>query len=291
MWVMMKRNLMVVLRDKANLLISAASAAVILGLYALFIRKFMLEAIVEYGIHSVYNGQFVDSLMLSALIIVIGATAGLGTVALYIRDKESGTVRDFLVTPVGKWRIFLGYLFTASLFSMTLMVMVMAVSVGILKGKYGVIYSLEVLGTCLAVFVVSAVLSNLLLFSAACFLKTSTSFSAFGNLYGVVIGFLTGVYIPYGYYPENIQKGVSFFPMAQTTCMMRELMTEPVMRQLEAQYPAEALEKIRQIFGVEIYVWTGGDTMEARFDLLILMIGVILLYFGILIKKKSTVWK
>ena len=45
----------------------------------------------------------------------------------------------------------------------------------------------------------------------ALMIRSFTSFSTFETLYGVVIGFFTGVYIPIGYYPTIIRNIFFYF--------------------------------------------------------------------------------
>lgn len=51
----------------------------------------------------------------------------------------------------------------------------------------------------------SNIISSLLMLIVALMTRSFTSFSTFETLYGVVIGFFTGVYIPIGYYPTIIR--------------------------------------------------------------------------------------
>lgn len=261
MRILLLRHILLVFKDRINFLLSFVSAFVILALYFLFIRDFMLEAVETYGIASSYNRQFIDSLMLSGLVIVVGATASLGTVAVYIRDKETGTSRDFLVSPLWRGKIFTSYLAAGTVFSILMMGLVFFVSVFFLKTIYGVQYQGEDVVLCGGILMLSAVLSNFLLFAIALFLKTGASFSSFGNLYGVVIGFLTGVYIPIGYYPQAIQNLIAFFPMAQTTSLLRQILTEPALGKMKEEFPNQAVVTIEKTFGVRLKIFTGSEQL------------------------------
>lgn len=278
------RHLLLNVRDRATLLLSFASAFVILSLYFLFIRDFMMSASIERGMPAQWNELFTDSLMLSGLTVVVGSTGGLGILSIYIRDRESGILRDFLVAPVSRTAILVSYPAAGIFFSFILMLLVSGISLGYLYISYGTSYSFSTVIQGTGILFLSAVLSNFVLFTAAVFLKTSSSFSSFGNLYGVVIGFLTGVYIPIGYYPEIIQKIAGFFPMAQTTSLMRQLMTAPALTQMEAAVP-QAAEVLKETFGVHIFVFSRMGNSSLQYFFLIYSTLVFLLYF--MLTKKS----
>lgn len=285
MRILLFRHMLLVFKDRINFLLSFASAFVILALYFLFIRDFMLEAVENYGIASSYNRQFIDSLMLSGLVIVVGATASLGTVAVYIRDKETGISRDFLVSPLWRGKIFASYLAAGTVFSLLMMGLVFFVSLFFLKNLYGTEYQGRELALCGGVLLLSAVLSNFLLFAIALFLKTGASFSSFGNLYGVVIGFLTGVYIPIGYYPQAIQNLTAFFPMAQTTSLMRQILTEPALEKMKGEFPAQAVDVIEEVFGVRLEIFSGSEQVL----FLIACGGLFLIWFFCVFKIKNSI--
>ena len=54
------------------------------------------------------------------------------------------------------------------------------------------------------------------------FMSDTTSFSTFGNLYGMMCGFLAGTYLPYFMYPETLRKVLFYFPTMQLTSIMRQ---------------------------------------------------------------------
>ena len=74
----------------------------------------------------------------------------------------------------------------------------------------------------------SNLIASLLILVIALGIKSFTSFSTFETLYGVVIGFFTGVYIPIGYYPTIIRNIFFYFPLCQTTSILRNIQTSSV---------------------------------------------------------------
>lgn len=114
------RHLKLFLKNPANIVLSFLSSLVILSLYFLFVRDFTIKAVGDYGFVSDYNNLFVDRLMTSGLLIVIGATSVLSIIFIFVKDHYSGVVKDFLVTPVSYIKIVYSYFFAAFIVSMVI---------------------------------------------------------------------------------------------------------------------------------------------------------------------------
>ncbi|MCI8567795.1 MAG: hypothetical protein HFG48_00580, partial [Bacilli bacterium] len=69
---LIKRHLKIFMKKPSNIFLSLLSSLVILSLYFLFIRDFTIKAVGDYGFQSSINDLFVDRLMVSGLLIVIG---------------------------------------------------------------------------------------------------------------------------------------------------------------------------------------------------------------------------
>ena len=107
------RHLKLYLKKPTNIILSFLSSGVILSLYFLFIREFTIKAVSDYGFNSQYNELFVDRLMTSGLLIVIGATSVLSIMFIFVKDRYSGLIKDFLVTPISDWKILYSYFFAS----------------------------------------------------------------------------------------------------------------------------------------------------------------------------------
>lgn len=118
------RHLKLYLKKPTNIILSFLSSGVILSLYFLFIREFTIKAVSDYGFNSQYNELFVDRLMTSGLLIVIGATSVLSIMFIFVKDRYSGLIKDFLVTPISDWKILYSYFFASFFISMMITIFV-----------------------------------------------------------------------------------------------------------------------------------------------------------------------
>ena len=64
--------------------------------------------------------MFVDRLMTSGLLIVIGATSVLSIILIFVKDHYSDVIKDFLVTSVSYIKIVYSYFFAAFIVSMVI---------------------------------------------------------------------------------------------------------------------------------------------------------------------------
>lgn len=115
--ILIKRHLKLFMKKPGNIFLSLLSSVVILSLYFLFIRDFTIKAVSDYGFISEINDLFVDRLMISGLLIVIGATSILSIVSIFITDKCSGILKDFYITAVSKINIIYTYIIASIIIS------------------------------------------------------------------------------------------------------------------------------------------------------------------------------
>ena len=97
--------------------------------------------------------------------------------------------------------------------------------------------SLTVILSSISIMFVSNIIASLLILIIALCINNFTSFSTFQTLYGVVIGFFTGVYIPIGYYPTIIRNIFFYFPLCQTTSLLRNIETNVITKDILYNYP------------------------------------------------------
>lgn len=246
------RHLKLFLKNPANIVLSFLSSFVIISLYFLFIRDFTIKAVSDYGFVSTYNKLFVDRLMTSGLLIVIGATSVLSIIFIFVKDHYSGVIKDFLVTPVSYIKIVYSYFFAAFIISMLITLFVyLGIELFFLFTYQDVSCFSSVIFSIFIIFC-SNIISSLLILIIAQGIRSFTSFSTFETLYGVVIGFFTGVYIPIGYYPTIIRNIFFYFPLCQTTSLLRNIQTNTITDVILNNYPIQQHSLLYETFGVHL---------------------------------------
>ncbi len=248
------RHLKMFYLDPLHWIISVISVVVILCLYFMFIRDFTLTAIEDMYIVSNYSEQFTDFLMVGGLLIVIASTTCIPISSILVKDKESNVIADFKVAPLSNFARIQSYVFASMLVSVIATMMTFFIVLVLFKSLYDYQYKLSFILQCMGYLLLASYISALLLMVCSYFFKKMTSFAGFGNLFGVIIGFLTGVYIPIGYYPEMVQSVVFLFPLGSMTSSFRSLFVKDTMNLLCLDYPDSAKELINTIFGMQIEI-------------------------------------
>lgn len=280
------RHLKLYLKKPSNIVLSFLSSLVILSLYFLFIRDFTIQAVSDYGFISNYNELFVDRLMTSGLLIVIGTTSMLSIVFIFMKDKNNNIIKDFMITKVSKLKIYYSYVFASFIISMVITTLIYIGIETYFITTTQITFSYQrILYSILTIFL-SNMISSLLVVIVAILLKSQTSFSTFETLYGVVIGFFTGVYIPIGYYPDLIRNIFFYFPLCQTTSILRNMETKTVVTEILKNYSKEGHHILYETFG--IHLTFKGEVISIPDQLKMLLVCFLLLNVIIIFFIKKT---
>ena len=265
---------------------SLLSSVIILSLYFLFIRDFTIKAVSDYGFASDINDLFVDRLMVSGLLIVIGATSILSIVSIFINDKCRGILKDFYITSISKINIIYTYIISSIIVS-TLLSLLIYFFVELFFVIYYDYFSItEIINSC-QMIIISNIISSNIIFIIAIFINNITSFSTFETLYGVVIGFFTGVYIPIGYYPVIIKNVFFFFPLTQTTSLLRQINTNEIATNILSHYPKNLHSILYETFGIHLKFNNHVITLNSQFIFIFIVIILLQIITFILIEYKK----
>lgn len=282
---LIKRHIHLYFINPSNWIVSLLSVAVILSLYFLFIKEFTMDALTE--VHANKNAMelFVDLLMVSGLLVVISATSCLPICSIFVKDKESGVMKDFLVSPLSKTSIHFSYVIAATMISILITLLSFIFILLFFHYQYHFHLSFQKLIWMIELISLTSFLSALILFSFSFCFQSMTSFSSFGNLFGVMIGFLTGVYIPIGYYPSAIQNGLFLFPLSQTTSLMRQVMSDASLEKV-SQGISKVQETIQSMFGLQVELFNHSLTNLQQCFYLMAIVFFISLFIWIVSKIK-----
>jgi len=276
--ILIKRHLKLFIKKPGNIFLSLLSSVVILSLYFLFIRDFTIKAVSDYGFISEMNDLFVDRLMISGLLIVIGATSILSIVSIFITDKY--------ITAVSKINVIYTYII-ASIIISTFITLFIYLGIELFFYIHYHYFEITEIINCCQLITLSNIIASNIIFIIAIFIQNITSFSTFETLYGVIIGFFTGVYIPIGYYPNMIKNIFFFFPLTQTTSLLRQVNTNQIVIDILSTYPKNTHHILYQTFGIHL-TFNGHDiTLNNQFLFISITIILLQIITFILVKHKN----
>ena len=240
-----KRNCMCFFRDRANVVFSLMSALIVVMLYLLMLRDMMISN--HAGLPGVDN--LIDAWVLAGLMGIISLTTGMGALQTMNTDMVEGKYVDLAVTPMSPWKITLGYILGTFAAALLMSLIMMAVSLSYLAATGCPIGAADI-ALAFVLAVPSCLSGCVIMYSMTSFLKSSGAFAGFFSIVSVLIGFLTGIYIPMGSLPEGMQVVGTAMPATHFASLFRQLLAGDA---LDYSFSGADASKFRLDMGFDLH--------------------------------------
>lgn len=273
-----RRNLLVFFRDKSGVFFSLLSALILIALYALFLGNLQVTAL-EAKFPGAPNHDiqaFVDSWVFAGITSITTLTTALAALSVFVDDRATGRFSDFLVAPIRRWQLTVGYLlssFLVSIMMTTAIVIIGQVYLG-LHGS-GMLSPLGTVELAWRVVVSSATFAALGTF-AVTFLKSTGAFAAVSTVVGTLAGFLAGAYIPAGTLPQGVVNVMNALPFAQSAMLIRQPYTATTVDALAGT--GDEFDAFREFYGITTSI---GDLSVTNELALLCLLLVVLIFTGL----------
>lgn len=273
---LVKRNILLFLRDKASVFFSFLSVIIIILMYALFLGKMQEGNLTDNfpGVEGI--DWLVSSWIMAGLLTVSTITVPLGALGNLISDKDKGLINDFYSSPIDRSVLTLSYLVSAwviGFFMVSLNLLVGQIYVVSTGGEFFSFFELmQVLG-----FMTISIMSfSCFFFFISMFMKTQNAFGLLSTMVGTFVGFLGGIYIPIGVLGQNVQNVMNVLPTAHAVTLMRKLYMGGAIEKVFSGAPAEAFNDYARVYGLSVTI---GDTQLSTLTMLLSLIGFGVLFF------------
>lgn len=250
-----RRNLRLFFRDRMNVFFSLLGALILFVLYTLFLARLQIDGLKETFPQATEADirAFVDTWMFAGIVMLSTITTGLGALVTLVDDGESGRFRDFLVSPVRRTQLVLGYLISAVTVAIVMSMVVLTLSIlylGLVDAAWlAPLTVARIVGVTLLCCAGFTALSALIV----SFIRTGAAFSGFATVIGTVLGFIAGAYIPVGSLPAAVATTINALPFAQGAMLLRREFTEESLSTIVGEN-TEAGEALREFYGIDAYV-------------------------------------
>ncbi|WP_342759229.1 ABC transporter permease [Kineothrix sedimenti] len=277
------RNLKLYFRDKAAVFFSMLAILIEIGLYVLFLGDVWTEEV------SMFDGarEMMDNWVMAGVLATTGVTTSLVILGNIVIDKEYRKIKDFIAAPVKNSKLLMGYWLASYIIGMVMSLITLVIAqVYIVLDGGSLIKPEACLALILLLFITNLMSTALMLLFVMCF-KTNSAFSAANTILGTLIGFLTGIYLPIGMYPEGVQWIIRLFPVSHAASLFRRIMMGDVMETSFEGIPADIVMDIKEQFGV---VYKFGDevmTFAGSMGFIIATTAVCYLLAFFLMRKKQ----
>lgn len=219
-----KRNIKIYLRDKTAVFFSFLSVLILLTLYLLFLAENMKPSELEGILTDKELIFLVYSQLIPGLIVINSVSIPLGNLGNIINDFEYKQIDGFLVTPIKRPKIILSYYLSSFVISSIINVLMVIGSLGIITLSTGIGYSPQVWFTAIFYTIFFAFISTAFMVFLTSLIKSVNAFGAVSGVFGSLIGFASGIYMPLSILPKWIHSFSSIIPFTHMTILLRRAM-------------------------------------------------------------------
>ena len=279
---LIKRNILLYLRNKSTVFFSLLSMIIIIGLYALFMADVNINSLLQYNYNRELATWLINAWIMGGIISVNAVNITLVLLINMVEDKDSNRLKDFVVAPLKRSQIIFGYL------GASILVGIIMTSLSFIIAQ---IYILLNNGELLSLFstfkILIGIIFSVISISSMClfgllFVKSEKTASTITTVVGTLIGFIAGVYVPIGAMPDFVQRIMKVFPISHIATMFKQLFVEKPSN-LFFENTNELLE-FNTFMGNVLYI---RNTEITYFMILIFLTITSIIFFGLsLIKIK-----
>ncbi len=247
-----RRNVRLYVSDKTAVLLSLLGALIAIALVWVFLKQSLVDSLTASfagRLSAISASRLLDAWLIPSAAVIASGTTGLGALGQFVQDRETTRWRDFLVAPLPRWCLTLGYLGAAVFVSAVMTTIVYGagtaycLATGVPLSADHVLQGWGWLQLCCLGF--TALMSLIV----AC-LKTAAAFSGASIIVGVLFGFLSMTYVAPSALPADAVNVLAALPFAQASALVRQ----PYTADLIARLPAEAREAVLSEMGITLSV-------------------------------------
>ncbi len=295
---LVKRNILVYIRDKSNIFFSLLSMIIIIGLMVIFLGKMNADGVVDllkqYGgtrdsaADKINSEQLVMLWTLGGIVVVNSVTITLSMIGIMIEDEVQKKLGSFYVSPVNRTVFVLGYILAAIVMAIIICVLTVVVGEGYFAFIGGDLISFDQMCQIFIYIVLNVFTSACLVFFLLNFVHTQSSLSGLGTIIGTLVGFMSAIYLPMGMLPEKVQLVIKCFPMVHGSSFLRDILTSEIIRKTFYNCPKQVIDEYKEYMGMTLTY--KGDVITDQFKVMFLLIsGIILITLSVFLQRRRNV--
>ncbi len=261
-----KRNFKLYLRDRSSVLFSLLSVFIIIGLYVVFLGDVYTDDLSDFTGARV----LMDNWVMAGVLAVTSVTTTMGILSNMVRDKENKISKDFYVSPIKKIELIGGYIFSAIVVGIVMSIIAFVVAEIYITANGGSLLSAMNMMKVLGLIVLATFMNTSIMYFLVSLFQTTNAFATASTVIGTLIGFITGIYLPIGMYPEGVQWIIKVCPVSHAALLFRQVMMEDAMNTAFKGVPENIVCDIKAELGVTYEF--GNYTVSFTQSLIILLI-------------------
>lgn len=273
---LVKRNVLIFVRDKASVFFSFLSVIIIILLYILFLGKMQIDTISELLGDVEGASWLVGSWIMAGILIVSSITVPLSSLGEIINDRDNGKINDFYTSPINRNVLALSYIISSWVIAFMMVMINFAIGQIYLLTIGGELFSIVQALKIIGLFTLTIMSFSSFFFFISLFINSRNAFGLLGTLVGTFIGFLGGIYIPIGVLSKNVQNVMNVFPTAHVVTLMRRIYMDGAIEKVFSNAPIDAYNYYANAFGLNAYI---GDFSFSSLHMLVSVISFGIFFF------------
>lgn len=259
---LVKRNILVYIRDRSNIFFSLLSMIIIIGLMVVFLGKMNADNVVsllkQYGgerdtVMDRKNAeQMVMLWTLAGIVVVNSVTITLSMVGIMVEDEIQKRLSSFYVSPVNRAVFVMGYVLAAIIMGVIMCILTVVIGEVYFGVTGATLLTPEQMVKILAYIILNVFTSSSMVFLILNFVHTQGALSGLGTIIGTLVGFLSGIYLPMGMLPGNVQTVVKCFPMVYGSSFLRDIFTQEILTKTFRGCPEEFIQGYKEYMGMSV---------------------------------------
>lgn len=283
-----KRQCLCYFRDRASVFFSLMGVFIVILLYLIFLRDMLVNSFLTELPDPLKNEewvrQFVDAWVLSGILAIVSVITSAGALQNMVQDKVTGRERDFMITSLTPAKISAAYVLSTFLVAQIMSIISFIIAIVYLSVT-GCTMSINGILLTLVLTIPASLSGSIIVYAMTCRLRSGGAFSGLFTVLSVLIGFLTGIYMPLGTMSEGMANIGSMMPATHIAALMRQSLSLDAFERFMTGAPQETYDELRYMMGMDIKLFGIEFTPIMS---VIYVIAVTLAFFGlaVLLSKK-----
>ena len=252
---LVKRNMLNYFYDKTSIFFSMLSVFILVLVYVLFLGQLQIDNVTELVGDIEGIGGLTLSWLVAGLVVTSTLTVSLSTMSDIVTDRENKMFQDFYVAPIKRSSIVFAYIISAIIIAFLMSYVTFMLGTIYIGVSTSIWIPLTTWFLMAFVILLSTTMFASMSFVVLSFIKTTSAAGTINTLIGTLIGFLAGIYVPFGAFSKSFQNVIQLNPAAQIVVIMRQLVTAPYIEKVFDGAPLTALNDYKQAFGISLNVF------------------------------------
>ena len=261
---LVSRNILVFLKDKMMVLFSFLAPFILLMLYVLFLGDIQVDSIkamfksieeeyhIVLGVEDKMIKSFVNCWLIAGVSAVSSITVAIGTLNLFVEDRQNGVTNDFISSPTKASVITLSYAMSSFIITAIIVLLMLACGLIYLGATNAFYLTVGEVFELLGVTILSSLSATTFMIIVARFIKTSNAYGAFTGIISALLGFLIGAYMPISMFPKGLQIFANILPGSHSAGIFRNIMLDGVLKELTNGMPSNIVDSIKDAYSFEL---------------------------------------